>query len=90
MSIFCGKMTSTRAERPQLKKLLATLQCRRLIERTARSRSKTKGVCSGRKPKLTLHYARDAQQHLAESNAQCKLSGSYNVIDSTRFSLASK
>jgi DNA invertase Pin-like site-specific DNA recombinase len=63
----------------------AKLERRRIIERTARGRAdaKAKGVRFGRKPKLTPHQAREAQQRLAEGETQRSIARSYNVSQAT-------
>jgi DNA invertase Pin-like site-specific DNA recombinase len=63
----------------------AKLERRRIAERTARGRAdaKAKGVKFGRKPKLTLHQQREAQERLATGETQRSVARSYNVDQST-------
>jgi DNA invertase Pin-like site-specific DNA recombinase len=63
----------------------AKLEHRRIKERTARGRAdaKAKGVRFGRKPKLTLHQEREAQQRVAAGETQRSVARSYNVSQST-------
>jgi hypothetical protein len=63
----------------------AKLERRRIMERTARRRAdaKAKGVRFGRKPKLTPHQAREAQQRLAAGETQRSIARSYNVSQAT-------
>lgn len=68
----------------------AKLERRRIIERTARGRAdaKAKGVQFGRKPKLTLHQQREAQERLARGETQRSIARSYNVSQATISRLA--
>ena len=63
----------------------AKLGRRRIMERTARGRAdaKAKGVSFGRKPKLTPHQEREAQQRIAGGETQRSVARSYNVNQST-------
>lgn len=63
----------------------AKLERRRILERTARGRedAKAKGVKFGRKPKLTPHQEREAQQRIAAGETQRSVARSYNVSQST-------
>src|SRR3954470_20543834 len=63
----------------------AKLERRRMSKRTARGRAdaKSKGVKFGRKPKLTSHQQREAQQRLAAGETQRSVARSYNVSQST-------
>lgn len=63
----------------------AKLERRRILERTARGRAdaKAKGVKFGRKPKLTPHQQREAQDRLAAGETQRSVARSYNVDQST-------
>jgi DNA invertase Pin-like site-specific DNA recombinase len=63
----------------------AKLERRRIIERTARGRAdaKAKGVQFGRKPKLTPHQQREAQERLAAGETQRSIARSYNVSQAT-------
>lgn len=62
----------------------AKLERRRIIERTARGRedAKAKGVKFDRKPKLTPHQEREAQQRIAAGETQRSVARSYNVSQS--------
>jgi DNA invertase Pin-like site-specific DNA recombinase len=64
---------------------------RRIMERTGRRRAdaKSKAVCFGRKPELTPHQARDAQQRLAAGEIRRSTARSYNVSHATISRLAS-
>jgi DNA invertase Pin-like site-specific DNA recombinase len=57
----------------------------RIAERTARGRAdaKAKGVKFGRKPSLTPHQQREAQERLAAGETQRNVARSYNVSQST-------
>jgi DNA invertase Pin-like site-specific DNA recombinase len=63
----------------------AKLERRRILEQTARGRedAKAKGVKFGRKPKLTPHQEREAQQRIAAGETQRSVARSYNVSQST-------
>ncbi len=63
----------------------ATLERRRIAERTARGRpdSKAKGVKFGRKPTLTPHQQQEARERLAAGETQRSVARSYNVSQST-------
>src|SRR5713101_7316728 len=63
----------------------AKLERRRIAERTARGRAdtKAKGVKFGRKPKLTAHQQREAQNRLQAGETQRSVARSYNVSQST-------
>src|SRR5271154_3613732 len=63
----------------------AKLERRRIVERTARGRAdaKAKGVKFGRKPKLTPHQQREAQERLAAGETQRSVARSYNVNQAT-------
>ena len=56
---------------------------RRIIERTARGRVDAKGVKFDRKPKLTPHQAREAQERVASGETQRSIARSYNVSQAT-------
>src|SRR3954447_12368432 len=59
----------------------AKLEHRRIKERTARgcADAKAKGVKFGRKPKLTPHQQREAQQRITGGETQRSVARSYNV-----------
>ena len=63
----------------------AKLERRRIAERTARGRAgaKAKGVKFGRKPNLTPHQQREAQERLATGETQRSVGCSYNVEQAT-------
>src|SRR4051794_12257272 len=63
----------------------AKLEHRRIRERTARGRAdaKAKGVKFGRKPKLTPHQQREAQQRITGGETQRSVARSYNVSQAT-------
>ena len=65
--------------------LAATLERRRIAERTARGRAdaKAKGVKFGRKPTLTPHQQREPRQRLAKGETQRSVAHSYNVSQAT-------
>ena len=68
----------------------AKLECRRIIERTARGRAdaKAKGVQFGRKPKLTPHQQREARKRIEDGKTQRSIARSYNVSQTTISRLA--
>ena len=63
----------------------AKLERRRILERTARGRADAKahGVKFGRKPKLTPHQQREAQERVAAGETQRSIARSYNVSHAT-------
>jgi DNA invertase Pin-like site-specific DNA recombinase len=63
----------------------ATLERRRILERTARGRAdaKANGVKFGRKPILTPHQQKEARQRLEAGETQRSVARSYNVSQST-------
>jgi DNA invertase Pin-like site-specific DNA recombinase len=63
----------------------AKLERRRILERTERGRAdaKAKGVKFGRKPKLTPHQRREAQERVAAGETQRSIARSYNVSQAT-------
>ena len=65
--------------------MAATLERRRILERTARgcADAKAKGVKFGRKPKLTPHQQREARARLDAGETQRSVARSYNVNQAT-------
>ncbi|HEY2530396.1 MAG TPA: recombinase family protein [Xanthobacteraceae bacterium] len=63
----------------------AKLECRRILERTARGRAnaKAKGVKFGRKPTPTPHQQNEARKRLEAGETQRSVARSYNVSQST-------
>jgi DNA invertase Pin-like site-specific DNA recombinase len=63
----------------------AKLECRRILERTARGRAdaKAKGVKFGRKPTLTPHQQQEARERVVAGETQRSVARSYNVSQAT-------